>query len=99
MLKNKAFPILPCDLCGSQENLQRKQMAKMLDELELNRPGTKAIMFAALGNVVPSHLLDTKLWTGAEPREVGAEMTEAASPKPELLGPNRLVRRKLGLVQ
>ncbi len=58
----KAFPILPCDLCGSQENLQRKIVGRMLDDLESARPGTKAVMLAALQNVRPSHLLDRDLW-------------------------------------
>ena len=57
-----AFPILPCDLCGSQDNLQRKIIGKMIDDLEANRPGTKQIMLAALQNVRPSHLLDQRLW-------------------------------------
>jgi tRNA 2-thiocytidine biosynthesis protein TtcA len=57
------FPILPCDLCGSQDNLQRKQVGRMIDDLERQRPGTKAIMLAALGNVRPSHLLDRELWS------------------------------------
>jgi tRNA 2-thiocytidine biosynthesis protein TtcA len=56
------FPILPCDLCGSQEQLQRKVVGRLLDGLERERPGTKAIMLAALQNVVPSHLLDKGLW-------------------------------------
>jgi tRNA 2-thiocytidine biosynthesis protein TtcA len=60
--EEKKFPILPCDLCGSQDNLQRKIIGKMLQSLEAERPGTKAIMLAALRNVVPSHLLDARLW-------------------------------------
>ena len=58
----QAFPILPCDLCGSQENLKRKVVGRMLDGLERETPGTKQIMLAALQNVVPSHLLDKGLW-------------------------------------
>jgi tRNA 2-thiocytidine biosynthesis protein TtcA len=56
------FPILPCDLCGSQEQLQRKEVGRMLDRLEAERPGTKRIMLAALRNVRPTHLLDRGLW-------------------------------------
>jgi tRNA 2-thiocytidine biosynthesis protein TtcA len=56
------FPILPCDLCGSQEQLQRKQVARMIDQLEADRPGTKTVMLAALQNVRPSQLLDRRLW-------------------------------------
>jgi tRNA 2-thiocytidine biosynthesis protein TtcA len=58
----QAFPILPCDLCGSQEQLQRKQVGRMINQLEADRPGTKAVMLAALQNVRPSHLLDRRLW-------------------------------------
>ncbi|WP_394824372.1 tRNA 2-thiocytidine(32) synthetase TtcA [Pendulispora albinea] len=56
------FPILPCDLCGSQDNLQRKVVGRMIDQLERDRPGTKASMLAALQNVRPSQLLDRNLW-------------------------------------
>jgi tRNA 2-thiocytidine biosynthesis protein TtcA len=59
----RGFPILPCDLCGSQDQLQRKQVGRMIDDLEAQRPGTKAIMLAALQNVRPSHLLDRSLWS------------------------------------
>ena len=56
------FPIIPCDLCGSQEGLQRNAMKAMLDEIERRMPGRKDTMIRALGHVRPSHLLDTKLF-------------------------------------
>lgn len=55
------FPIVPCNLCGSQENLQRQQMKQMLNDLEQKHPRIKGTMMAALGNVNPSHLLDLPL--------------------------------------
>jgi tRNA 2-thiocytidine biosynthesis protein TtcA len=67
----KAFPILPCDLCGSQENLQRKQMNRLLEELDARHSGTRASMLAALGNVRPSHLFDQGLW-----RSLGLEVAK-----------------------
>jgi tRNA 2-thiocytidine biosynthesis protein TtcA len=54
----RQFPIIPCTLCGSQENLQRKQVAAMLQEWERKHPGRVESMFTALQNVVPSHLMD-----------------------------------------
>ena len=56
------FPIIPCDLCGSQEGLQRNLMKQMLDDMEKRMPGRKDTMIRALGNVRPSHLLDRKLF-------------------------------------
>ncbi|MFY8102652.1 MAG: tRNA 2-thiocytidine(32) synthetase TtcA [Ramlibacter sp.] len=55
---HRAFPIIPCTLCGSQENLQRKQVSAMLQEWEKKHPGRLENMFCALQNVVPSHLAD-----------------------------------------
>ncbi|MCL2726560.1 MAG: tRNA 2-thiocytidine(32) synthetase TtcA [Polyangiaceae bacterium] len=60
--REKAFPILPCDLCGSQDNLQRKIVAKMINDLEEKHPGIKAVMLAATQNVRASQLLDRDLW-------------------------------------
>ena len=56
------FPILPCDLCGSQDGLQRKAVGRMIDTLEEDYPGAKRVMLAALHNVRPTRLLDQKLW-------------------------------------
>jgi tRNA 2-thiocytidine biosynthesis protein TtcA len=58
----RGFPIIPCDLCGSQEHLQRKQMREMLAEWERRHPGRAQTMFNALGRVVPSHLMDPALF-------------------------------------
>jgi tRNA 2-thiocytidine biosynthesis protein TtcA len=55
---HRAFPIIPCTLCGSQENLQRKQVGLMLQDWEKKHPGRIESMFSALQNVVPSHLMD-----------------------------------------
>ncbi|MGR3780246.1 MAG: tRNA 2-thiocytidine(32) synthetase TtcA [Albimonas sp.] len=52
------YPIIPCDLCGSQEGLQRQQVKAMLDEWERRAPGRRGVMFRALTNVRPSHLAD-----------------------------------------
>jgi len=56
------FPIIPCDLCGSQDGLQRNAMKAMLDDIERRMPGRKDTMIRALANVRPSHLLDRKLF-------------------------------------
>jgi tRNA 2-thiocytidine biosynthesis protein TtcA len=56
------FPIIPCDLCGSQDNLQRKAVSRLLAELDARHPGARRNMLAALGNVRPSHLFDKGLW-------------------------------------
>ncbi len=60
--EERKFPILPCDLCGSQENMQRKAMTRLLAEMDVKFPGTRQNMLAALGNVRPSHLFDKGLW-------------------------------------
>ncbi|MHC8442067.1 MAG: tRNA 2-thiocytidine(32) synthetase TtcA, partial [Candidatus Eutrophobiaceae bacterium] len=53
-----SFPIIPCDLCGSQENLQRQKIKRMLREWDLSHPGRVETIFTAMSNIVPSHLLD-----------------------------------------
>ena len=56
------FPIIPCDLCGSQDGLQRQQVKKIIDGWEKNSPGRRQVMFRSLMNTKPSHLLDTNLF-------------------------------------
>ena len=56
------FPIIPCNLCGSQPNLQRQLTKDMLNDWEVNYPGRLETMFTAMQNVVPSHLADTNLF-------------------------------------
>jgi len=58
----KQFPIIPCDLCGSQENLQRKQIKALMREWEKKHPGRVESIFSALSTVVPSHLMDANLF-------------------------------------
>lgn len=56
------YPIIPCDLCGSQDGLQRAQVKKLLDDWEARSPGRRNVMFRALTNVRPSHLADPALF-------------------------------------
>ena len=57
-----SYPIIPCDLCGSQDGLQRQQVKQILDGWEANAPGRRQVMFRALMNTRPSHLLDPALF-------------------------------------
>ena len=56
--EHRAFPIIPCTLCGSQENLQRQEIKRMVNAWERQYPGRTETMLTALQNVVPSHLMD-----------------------------------------
>lgn len=58
----QGFPIIPCNLCGSQENLQRVQIKAMINDWEKRFPGRVENMFTAMSNVVPSHMMDRKLF-------------------------------------
>jgi tRNA 2-thiocytidine biosynthesis protein TtcA len=83
------FPILPCNLCGSQAEAQRKQMKGLIANLEAKHPTVRASMLAALANVVPSHLLDARLTrspvTTPPPAEVLSAATDAVLPIATLL--------------
>jgi tRNA 2-thiocytidine biosynthesis protein TtcA len=56
------YPIIPCDLCGSQPNLKRARVKRLIDELQSEIPGIRDSMMAALGHVIPSHLMDASLF-------------------------------------
>jgi tRNA 2-thiocytidine biosynthesis protein TtcA len=74
--EQRAFPIIPCNLCGSQPNLQRQQVKQMLRDWEKRFPGRIETMFRSLSNVVPSHLLDARLFDFAG-------LTATGTPDPE----------------
>jgi len=86
----RAFPIIPCNLCGSQENLKRRETKQMLREWERRHPGRVENIFASLGRVVPSHLLDRSAWDFAGLRATGepyADGDRAFDPDPEFERP------------
>jgi tRNA 2-thiocytidine biosynthesis protein TtcA len=79
--ETQRFPIIPCDLCGSQEHLKRKRVKQLIDELQKSIPNIRKSMLTALGNAVPTHLFDPnlfdfkKLTTGSG--DVAAELDAA----------------------
>ncbi|HEV2333446.1 MAG TPA: tRNA 2-thiocytidine(32) synthetase TtcA, partial [Gammaproteobacteria bacterium] len=96
----RQFPIIPCNLCGSQEHLQRKVVKSMLSGWEREFPGRTNSIFAALGDVVPEHLLDPRRfdfaalgakaaprrdWLGSESLEAGEDVLVASVSVDELL--------------
>jgi tRNA 2-thiocytidine biosynthesis protein TtcA len=88
----KAFPIIPCDLCGSQENLQRHQIKLMLADWNRRFPGRIETMFRSLRNVVPSHLADPTLYDFAnlEPSGVPDEDGDTVFDTPEISRPDTI---------
>ena len=84
--EEQAFPILPCDLCGSQDNLKRQEVKRLLTQLEQHAPQVRESMLAALGNVRATHLLDTGLWQGlglsVAREEPAAPVSKPAAPAP-----------------
>ena len=72
----RQFPIIPCDLCGSQDNLQRQQVKQMLAEWDRKFPGRVESIFRSMQNIAPSHLLDRGLFDFAGVRADGAAHAE-----------------------
>ena len=69
--EHRQFPIIPCSLCGSQENLQRQEIKRMVHQWERQYPGRTETMFTALQNVVPSHLMDASRYDFRNIRTTG----------------------------
>jgi len=67
----REFPVIPCNLCGSQPNLQRQQIAQMLRDWDKRFPGRIETMFRSLSDIVPSHLMDARLYDFAGLKPTG----------------------------
>src|ERR1044071_1873405 len=79
-----AFPIIPCNLCGSQDGLKRDAMTRLLTELEREHPHVRSVMLNALRNVRPTHLLDpdvARAWAERAP-EIRPDATTESSSRP-----------------
>jgi tRNA 2-thiocytidine biosynthesis protein TtcA len=88
----RAFPIIPCTLCGSQSNLQRRQVGDLLRQWDKAHPGRLENMLSALQNVAPSHLMDRQLhdFAGIEATGVASDDGDRAFDPPELPTPSEL---------
>jgi len=88
----KNFPIIPCDLCGSQTNLKRARIKRLIAELEHEIPNIRSSMLTALGNAVPTHLLDPELFDfkslSAGKGDVEAELDYALGHTDEGIAPS-----------
>ena len=78
--KRRNFPIIPCNLCGSQENLKRQEIKRLLSAWEQEDPGRTARLFRAIQNVSPSHLADRSIYDfeGLKPASDQAEFADSA---------------------
>lgn len=87
--QTQAFPIIPCNLCGSQPNLQRQAMKQLLNEWERDFPGRLSSMMSALGKVSPSHLLDRNLYdfTGIQTQDQPVEDGDTLFDAPQIPTP------------
>jgi tRNA 2-thiocytidine biosynthesis protein TtcA len=72
--EHREFPIIPCNLCGSQEGLQRQQMREMINDWDRKFPGRVDNMFTALSNIIPSHMMDRKLYPFETIKSTGKPM-------------------------
>lgn len=91
----KQFPIIPCDLCGSQPNLQRKVIKTMLEEWDQKYPGSRESMLRALQNVVPSHLADHRLYNFKDLRTQDTPFEDGDVAFDEVCGVSGLLRPTL----
>ena len=80
---HKNFPIIPCNLCGSQENMQRKLTKKMLSDWEVQYPDRKEVIYNALKNISPSHLFDADLYDFKALRHKTEHLNEKETNKSE----------------
>jgi tRNA 2-thiocytidine biosynthesis protein TtcA len=91
----REFPIIPCTLCGSQQNLQRRQVKQLLSGWEREFPGRVQNIFAALRNVTPAHLADTRLHDFAGLDALQRSAAPGTEPPPDLLALDRVVSMSL----